>query len=145
MRLPPSVHGSGDHGFVAHLIGLARQEGVSAYIDEGANRWPSVHRLDAARLYRLALEKPGASGARYHGVAEEGIPFRDIAGMIGRRLNLPVVGLAADESAAHFGWFAPFAAFDNPSSSDKTRRAYGWQPTQPGLLSDLEQGSYFDA
>jgi nucleoside-diphosphate-sugar epimerase len=145
MRLPPSVHGTGDHGFVPHLIGLAREKGVSAYVDQGANRWPAVHRLDAARLYRLALEKPGAPGARYHAVAEEGIVFRDIAGMIGRRLNLPVVGLSGEKAAAHFSWFAPFATFDNPASSDKTRRAYGWQPVQPGLLSDLEEGGYFGA
>jgi nucleoside-diphosphate-sugar epimerase len=143
MRLPPSVHGTGDHGFVPHLIGLAREKGVSAYIEAGANCWPAVHRLDAARLYRLALEKPGVSGARYHAVAEEGIAFRDIAALIGRRLNVPVVSLSEDKGAAHFGWFAPFAAFDNRASSEKTRRAYSWQPTQPGLLSDLEQGGYF--
>jgi nucleoside-diphosphate-sugar epimerase len=145
MRLPPTVHGTGDHGFVPHLIGVAREQGVSAYLGEGLNRWPAVHRLDAARLYRLALEKPGTRGARYHAVAEEAIPFKEIAAMIGRKLNLPVVSVAADKAAEHFGWFAPFAAFDNAASSEKTRRAFGWQPTQPGLLEDLERGGYFSA
>jgi nucleoside-diphosphate-sugar epimerase len=143
MRLPPSVHGAGDHGFVPRLIAIAREQGLSAYVGEGANRWPAVHRLDAARLYRLAIEKPGASGARYHAVAEPGIAFRDIAGVIGRALHLPVRALSAEAAAQHFGWLAPFAAFDNPASGEQTRRSFDWQPSRPGLLEDLADGGYF--
>lgn len=143
VRLPPSVHGEGDHGFVQVLIGIAREKGVSAYIGEGLNRWPAVHRLDAARLYRLVLEK-GAAGALYHGVAEEGIWFRDIAAVISRRLNIPLVSKTPEEAATHFGWFAPFAAIDAPSSSKKTRELLGWKPTEPGLLADIDRSSYFE-
>ncbi|KAI9436391.1 putative epimerase/dehydratase, partial [Russula earlei] len=141
VRLPPSVHGDGDHGFVPILIGIAREKGVSAYVGEGLNHWPAVHRLDAARLYRLVLEK-GTAGARYHGVAEEGVPFHDIAGAIGRHLNLPVVAKSAEEAAAHFGWFAHFAAINNRASSQQTRELLGWQPTQRGLIEDLDLGTY---
>jgi nucleoside-diphosphate-sugar epimerase len=143
VRLPPSVHGDGDHGFVPTLIGIARQKGASAYLGDGANRWPAVHRLDAAHLYRLVLEK-GAAGARYHAVAEEGIPFREIASAIGRRLNVPVVSKPPQEAAPHFTWFANFAAADTPASSTRTREQLGWSPRQRGLLSDLEQGRYFE-
>lgn len=142
LRLPPSVHGVGDHGFVPMLIGIAREKGVSAYIGAGKNRWPAVHRLDAARAYRLALEK-ARPGARYHGVAEEGVAFRDIAEVIGRRLNLPVTSLTADEASAHFTWFTHFAGLDCPASSQQTRNQLDWNPSQPGLLADIDQESYF--
>jgi nucleoside-diphosphate-sugar epimerase len=142
VRLSPSVHGDGDHGFVPILINLAREKGASAYIGEGLNRWTAVHRLDAAPLYRLALEK-GSAGGRYHGVAEEGIAFRDIAEVIGRRLNVPVVSKSREDAAPHFGWFAAFAGLDCPASSKLTQERLGWRPVQPSLLTDLERGSYF--
>jgi nucleoside-diphosphate-sugar epimerase len=144
MRLPPTVHGDGDHGFVPILIGLARDKGVAAYVSDGNNQWPAVHRLDAAQLYRLVLEK-GTVGAVYHAVAEQGVPFREIAGVIGRRLNVPVVSKTPEEAAQHFGWFAHFAAMDNPASSAQTQEQTGWRPTRPGLISDLDHRRYFPA
>jgi len=144
VRLPPSVHGDGDHGFVPMLIRIAREKGVSAYLGEGLNHWPAVHRLDAAHLYRLVLEK-GSAGARYHGVAEEGVPFREIAQVIGRRLSVPVVSKAPEEAAEHFGWFALFAGIDNLASSERTRKLLGWQPTRPGLIPDIDRPSYFES
>jgi nucleoside-diphosphate-sugar epimerase len=143
VRLSPSVHGDGDHGFVPMLINIAREKGISAYIGEGANRWAAVPRLDAATLFRLALEKEIA-GANYHGVAEEGIAFRDIAEAIGRGLNLRVVSIAPERAADHFGWFTGFAGLDCPASSAQTRAQLGWQPTRAGLINDLNQGRYFD-
>jgi len=144
VRLAPSVHGAGDHGFVPMLIDLARAKGVSAYIGDGANRWPAVQRLDAARLFRLALER-GARGERYHAIAEEGVAFRDIAEAIGRRLGVPVVGLPAQEAGAHFGWFAGFAGMDVPGSSGWTREVLGWEAQGCLLLEDVDRGAYFPA
>jgi nucleoside-diphosphate-sugar epimerase len=144
VRLPPTVHGDGDRAFVPILIDLARRKGAAAHVGDGLNRWPAVHRLDAARLFRLALEA-GAPDARYHAAAEEGVPMREIAAVIGRRLGVPVASRTADEAAAHFGWFAHFAAVDNPTSSALTRQRLGWRPTHPDLLADLDRPSYFAA
>ncbi|MDB6078177.1 MAG: 3-beta hydroxysteroid dehydrogenase [Akkermansiaceae bacterium] len=142
IRLSPSVHGDGDHGFVPILIGLAKEKGESVYVGEGLNRWPGVHRLDAAVLYRLALEK-GAARATYHGADEQGVPFREIAEVIGRRLQVPVVSRTQEEAAGHFGWFAHFAAIDCLVSSEKTRAELGWQPVQAGLITDIDHPRYF--
>lgn len=142
VRLPPSVHGDGDHGFVPLLIGMARQQGKSAYIGTGANRWSAVHRLDAARAYRLILERAEAAST-WHLVAEEDIAFRDIATAIGKGLGLPTAGCNQEEAGAHFGWFAHFAARDMAASSHHTQSALGWTPTRPGLREDLAHGTYF--
>ncbi|MEX8548810.1 MAG: SDR family oxidoreductase [Mucilaginibacter sp.] len=143
LRLPLSVHGKGDSAFVPMLINLAQEKGVSAYIGDGLNRWTAVHRLDAANLFKLALEKAAAPGTKYHGVAEEGIVFKDIAEVIGRHLNIPVVSISPEEAVNHFGWLASFAAFDAPASSKLTQERLGWQPVHPTLLDDMEKGSYF--
>jgi nucleoside-diphosphate-sugar epimerase len=143
LRLPPTVHGDGDHGFVPVLIGIAREKAISAYVGDGHNRWPAVHRLDAAHLYRLVLEK-GSPGATFHGVAEEGVPFRDIAAVIGRQLNVPVVTKSPKEAPDHFGWLAHFAAVNVPTSSQQTRELLGWKPTQTGIIADLDHGRYFE-
>jgi nucleoside-diphosphate-sugar epimerase len=143
VRLPPSVHGKGDHGFVPVLIQLARQKGVAAYKGEGLNRWPAVHRFDAARLYRLALESAFVPGTRFHAAAEEGVAFKDIAALIGNRLNIPVVSVSVEEAAMYFGWFAHFASIDNPTSSKQTQTVLAWTPTQPDLIADIDQDSYF--
>jgi nucleoside-diphosphate-sugar epimerase len=142
MRLPPTVHGDGDNGFMAALIGIARARGVSGYVGDGSNRWPAVHRLDAARLFRLALEQAPA-GSVWHAVADEGVPIHAIAEVIGRHLNLPVVSISPQDAGEHFGWLAAFIGIDSPASSVLTRERLGWQPTHPGLIEDLEQDHYF--
>jgi nucleoside-diphosphate-sugar epimerase len=144
VRLPPSVHGDGDHGFVPRLFAIAREKGASAYVGDGLNHWPAVHRLDAARLYRLALEK-GSAGRQYHGVADEGVVFRDIAKVIGRHLNVPVVSKSPEEAADHFGWISPFVSIDCPASSAQTREQLGWRPTHPSLIADIDRPVYFEA
>jgi nucleoside-diphosphate-sugar epimerase len=142
VRLAPTVHGRGDHGFVPFLIELARKKGFAAYVGDGSNRWPAVHRLDAARLFRLVLERAPA-GSRFHGVAEEGIPMRAIAETIGQGLGVPARSIPASHAAAHFDWMAMFAGIDNPSSSALTRDSLGWKPDHPGLLVDLRENGYF--
>jgi nucleoside-diphosphate-sugar epimerase len=142
VRLPPSVHGEGDHGFVPVLIETARTRGVSGYVGDGANHWPSVHRLDAAHLFCLALEHAPA-GTPLHAVDDAGVPLRAIAEVIGRHLAVPVVSVPAERAAEHFGWLAAFLGADVTASSALTRELLGWQPTQPGLIEDLDQGHYF--
>jgi nucleoside-diphosphate-sugar epimerase len=140
VRLPPITHSSLDHhGFAHVLIGIARQTGVSGYLEDGANRWPSVHTLDAARVYRLALEVAPA-GSRLHAVADEGVPFRDIAAAIGRGAGVPTASIA---DPGHFGFLGPFVGLDNLVSSELTRKVLGWEPAHPGLIEDLEYGHYF--
>ncbi len=141
VRMSPSVHGEGDRGFVSFVADFARTNGVSPYIGEGSNRWNAVHRLDAARLFRLALER-GTGGVRYHGVAEGEVAFKSIAEAIGRQLNLPSASLPPDRAAQHFTWFTDFASLDVPASSEWTRETLGWQPTHPTILSDIEAGVY---
>ncbi len=126
-----------------HLISIAREKGASAYIGDGLNRWPAVHRLDAAHLYRLVLEQSSA-GARYHGVGDEGVTTREIAEIIGRHLNLPVVSKSREEAADHFGWMALFFGLDGPASSALTQKRLGWRPVQAGLIADLNAAHYFE-
>jgi nucleoside-diphosphate-sugar epimerase len=148
ISLATSVHSDADkHGFIPGFISIARSKGVSAYVEDGDNRWPAIHRLDAAKLYRLAIEKAPA-GSYFTGRGDEGIPFREIASTIGKHLNLPVVSISSEEANAHFGFLGMFAALDIPSvmpgNSAQTKEILGWNPVQPGLIADLEQGHYFN-
>ncbi len=140
----PQVHDRVKQGLITYLIQVAREKGVSAYVGDGLNRWPAVHRLAAAQLYRLALEK-GSAGARYHAVAEEGVPVREVAEAIGRGLKVPVVSKSPEEAAEHFGWLGLFVGVDMPASSALTQERLGWRPTGAGLISDLDQARYGEA
>jgi nucleoside-diphosphate-sugar epimerase len=142
VRLSPTVHGAGDHGFVARLVEIAREKGVSGYMGDGTGRWNAVHRLDAAQLFRLALEKAPA-GAILHAVAEEAVSTRQIAEAIGHKLGLPLASVAPEAAGAHFGWLGHFFSLDQPASSAVTRQQTGWTPTHQGLIADLEEGHYF--
>lgn len=144
VRLAPTCHGDGDNGFMATLVATARAKGVSGYAGDGANRWPAVHRLDAAHLFRLAAEKAPA-GSVLHGVAEEGVALRDIAEVIGRHLDVPVTSVAPENAAEHFAWLAAFIGIDAPASNTLTRELLAWEPAHPGLLEDLDKGHYFQA
>jgi len=142
VRLPPTCHGDGDNGFMAIVVGIARAKGVSGYVGDGANRWPAVHRLDAAKLFRVALENAPA-GSALHAVAEEGVPIRSVAEVIGRHLDLPVVTVSPEDAGEHFGFLGGFLGADSPASSVLTRELLGWQPTGPGLIDDLDQDHYY--
>jgi nucleoside-diphosphate-sugar epimerase len=142
LRLPPTNHGDGDNGFMAFLVSIARDKGVSGYVGDGSNRWPAVHRLDSAHLFRLAVEKAPA-GSTLHAIADEGVPIRDIAEAIGRHLNLPAVSISPEDAAEQFSWLSHFVAADSPASSALTRELMGWEPTRSGLIEDLDEGHYF--
>ena len=142
LRLPPTVHGDGDHGFLATLVSIDAGQGGSGYIGDGTNRWPAVHRFDAAHLFRLAVETAPA-GSTLHAIADEGVPIRAVAEVIGQHLGLPLVSVAPGDAAGHFGWLGAFLGLDSPASSTLTRELMGWQPTHPGLLEDLDKGHYF--
>ncbi|MEU2780004.1 SDR family oxidoreductase [Streptomyces sp. NPDC007162] len=142
VRLAPTCHGEGDQGFMAALIGIARQRGVSGYVGDGANRWPAAHRLDVGRLFRLAVEKAPA-GSVLHGAGEEGVAIRDVAQVIGRHLGVPVASVAPADAAEHFTWLGGFIGLDSPASSTATRELLDWRPSHPGLLEDLDKGHYF--
>ena len=142
VRFAPTVHGAGDHGFIATLVGIARAKGISGYVGDGTNRWPAIHRSDAARVILLGLEKASA-GTLLHAVSEEGVPAREIAEAIGRGLDLPVTSIAPEDTEEHFGWIGRFFALDIPASSTLTQELLGWTPSGPTLLQDLEAGAYF--
>jgi nucleoside-diphosphate-sugar epimerase len=144
LRFSPTVHGTGDHGFIAVLVGIAREKGVAGYVGDGSNRWPAVHVSDAARMIRLGLEKAPA-GSLLHAVAEEGVPAREIAEAIGRATGLPAASIAPDDVAGHFGWIGTFFGMDLPASSDVTRKLLDWTPTGPTLIEDLDAGAYAHA
>ncbi|MFB6703332.1 SDR family oxidoreductase [Streptomyces sp. NPDC056333] len=142
VRLPPTVHGDGDQGFLAGVVAIAQEKGVSGYIGDGANRWPAVHRSDAAHLFRLALES-APPGSTLHAVSDEGVPIRTVAEVIGRHLGLPAASVSAADAPGHFSWLAGFLGMDSPASSTHTRELLGWQPARPGLIDDLDKGHYF--
>jgi nucleoside-diphosphate-sugar epimerase len=142
LRFPPTVHGDGDHGFVATLVGVARQRGVAGYVGDGANRWPAVHRSDAARLARLALESAPA-GSVLHAVGDEGVAFREIAEAMSRHLGIPTASVAPEDAAEHFGVLGHLVGLDSPATAGVTRELLSWQPTGPRLLDDLEQDHYY--
>jgi nucleoside-diphosphate-sugar epimerase len=143
VRLPPTCHGDGDNGFMAFIVRIARERGVSGYVGDGSNRWPAVHRLDAARVFRLGLETAPA-GSVLHAVAEEGVPIREVAAVIARHLEVPAVSISPVDAAEHFGFLGGFLGADSPTSSVLTRELLGWEPTHPGLIDDLDEGHYFD-
>jgi nucleoside-diphosphate-sugar epimerase len=143
VRLAPTNHGDGDNGFMASIVAIARDKKVSGYVGDGDNRWPAVHRLDSAHLFRLAVEHAPA-GSTLHAVAEEGVPLREVAAAIGAQLDIPVVAIAPGDAAKHFTWLANFLALDSPASSALTRKLLDWQPSQPGLIEDLTMGHYFN-
>lgn len=142
LRFPPTVHGDGDQGFVARLVGIARRRGVAGYVGDGTNRWPAVHRSDAARLARLAVESAPA-GSVLHAVGDEGVPFREIAEVIGRHVGLPAMSIPPTDAAEHFGFLGPIVPVDSPANAEITRELLGWEPTGPSLLADLEQNHYY--
>ena len=143
VRLPPSVHGKGDHGFVPHLIEVARGKGVAAYVGDGANRWPAVHRLDAAEVFRVAVESAPA-GSILHAVGDDGVACREIAETIGKHLDVPATSVALEEAYDNFGWIGPLFSVDAPATSERTQELLGWQPTHASLLDDLDAGHYFE-
>ena len=144
VRLPPTNHGTGDNGFMATIVNIARDKGTSVFIGDGLNRWPAVHRLDSATLFRLALEKAQA-GTTLHAVGEEGVAIRDVAEVIGRHLDVPVASITPEEAGEHFTWLARFLAIDGPASGARTQKLMGWRPTHVGLIRDLDEGHYFHA
>lgn len=144
VRLPTTVHGDGDHGFILSLIDIAREKGVSAFIGDGNNLWPAVNRLDAAKLFRLAIEHPFAAGARFHAVAESGIPFKNIADSIAAKLSISTTSLGEEDAGIHFGWLKQFVESNNRVSSDYTQQFLDWTPTNKDLLGDIETGTYFN-
>lgn len=144
VRLPPMVHGNGDKGFMSAIVGTARRTGRSAYVGDGSQRWPAAHRADAARVFRLAVERAPA-GSMLHAVADEGIRIRAIAEIVGRNLDVPAVSVSPAEAEDHFALLGAFLALDSPASSKQTRRLLGWEPTHPGLVDDLTKGHYFAA
>jgi nucleoside-diphosphate-sugar epimerase len=142
VRLAPTNYGDGDNGFMATIVAIAREKGIAGYVGDGTNRWPAVHRLDSAHLFARALNNAPA-GSTLHAVADEGVPLREVAEVIGRHLNVPVESIAPENAAEHFTWLSHFIAMDSPASSAITRESLGWQPVQPGLLADLDEGHYF--